>query len=118
MQSNGVNLFRFVHQQLDDFTNRIMISLTAQLVLAALFSSTTQSSVKTPYLKLIDVWYAVIITSCFLIIVLQTLINVIFHSNRLPGFVYKMACLPGPLSDIKKVRSFYSVKTICRCNSK
>ncbi|XP_042890939.1 uncharacterized protein LOC122265619 isoform X2 [Penaeus japonicus] len=89
--------------QLDDFTNRIMISLTAQLVLAALFSSTTRSSVKTPYLKLIDVWFAVIITSCFLIIVFQTLINVIFHSKRLPGFVYKAARFPGPLNDTKKV---------------
>ncbi|XP_071513084.1 uncharacterized protein [Panulirus ornatus] len=71
--------------QLEDFTNRIMISLTAQLVLAALFTSTTQSSVKTPYLKLIDVWYAAIITFCFLIIIAQTIINAVLHGGgRLP----------------------------------
>lgn len=65
--------------QLEDFTNRIMISLTAQLVLAALFTSTTQSSVRTPYLKLIDVWYAAVITFCFFIIISQTVINVILN---------------------------------------
>nr|XP_045604056.1 uncharacterized protein LOC123761881 [Procambarus clarkii] len=73
--------------QLEDFENRIMVSLTAQLVLAALFTSTTQSSVKTPYLKLIDVWYASIITFCFVIVIIQTVINVIFNSIRLPPFV-------------------------------
>ncbi|XP_042203075.1 uncharacterized protein LOC121853174 [Homarus americanus] len=76
--------------QLEDFTNRIMISLTGQLVLAALFTSTTQSSVKTPYLKLIDVWYAAIITFCFLIIISQTLINVVLHSVRLPSAIIKV----------------------------
>ncbi|XP_071513575.1 uncharacterized protein [Panulirus ornatus] len=75
--------------QLEDFTNRIMISLTAQLVLAALFTSTTQSSVKTPYLKLIDVWYAAIITFCFLIIIAQTIINVVFNAAHIPRGVVR-----------------------------
>ncbi|XP_050739307.1 uncharacterized protein LOC127009873 [Eriocheir sinensis] len=67
--------------QIEDFTNRIMIALTAQLVLAALFTSTNESSVKTPYLKLIDVWYAAIITFCFVIVISQTVINVILHHD-------------------------------------
>ncbi|XP_042860869.1 uncharacterized protein LOC122246389 [Penaeus japonicus] len=79
--------------QLDDFTNRIMISLTAQLVLASLFTSTTQSSVRTPYLKLIDVWYAAIITFCFIIIICQTVINVIFHTRGVPKAVYRVVLL-------------------------
>ncbi|XP_018018358.2 uncharacterized protein LOC108674884 [Hyalella azteca] len=63
--------------QLDDFTNRIMVSLTAQLVLAALFTSTTASSVKTPYLKMIDVWYACIIAYCFLIVIAQVIVDAV-----------------------------------------
>ncbi|KAG7173327.1 hypothetical protein Hamer_G022682, partial [Homarus americanus] len=74
---------------LEDFTNRIMVSLTAQLVLAALFTSTTQSSVKTPYLKLIDVWYAAVITFCFVIVITQTLVNVVFNSTKLPKVVVR-----------------------------
>ncbi|KAK3886910.1 hypothetical protein Pcinc_008966, partial [Petrolisthes cinctipes] len=69
---------------LDDFTNRIMISLTSQLALAALFTSTNQSSVKTPYLKLIDVWYAAVITFCFVIVISQTVINVLLHTSKRP----------------------------------
>ncbi|XP_069938816.1 uncharacterized protein [Cherax quadricarinatus] len=71
--------------QMEDFTNRIMVSLTAQLVLAELFTSTTQSSARTPYLKLIDLWYAVVITLCFLIVVTQTVFNVILNAGRFPG---------------------------------
>ncbi|KAF2356256.1 Low-density lipoprotein (LDL) receptor class A repeat [Trinorchestia longiramus] len=63
--------------QIDDFTNRIMVSLTAQLVLAALFTSTTASSVKTPYLKMIDVWYACIIAFCFLIVLAQVIVDAV-----------------------------------------
>ncbi|XP_068216480.1 uncharacterized protein [Palaemon carinicauda] len=52
-----------------DFQDRIMVSLTSLLVLAALFSQTSQSIPKTAYLKLIDVWYICLITFDFLIIV-------------------------------------------------
>ncbi|XP_066941401.1 LOW QUALITY PROTEIN: uncharacterized protein [Macrobrachium rosenbergii] len=52
-----------------DFPDRIMVSLTSLLVLAALFSQTSQSIPKTAYLKLIDVWYICLITYDFLIIV-------------------------------------------------
>lgn len=72
-----------------------MISLTAQLVLAALFTSTTQSSVKTPYLKLIDVWYAAIITFCFVIVISQTLINIVLSSVSLPRLVLVMVGVRG-----------------------
>nr|XP_053628362.1 uncharacterized protein LOC128685758 [Cherax quadricarinatus] len=95
--------------QLEDFENRIMVSLTAQLVLAALFTSTTQSSVKTPYLKLIDVWYAAIITFCFVIVIIQTVINVIFNSVNLPSLVVRaVGVVPLDHGSDKVVRAFSS----------
>ncbi|XP_050704516.1 uncharacterized protein LOC126989965 [Eriocheir sinensis] len=88
--------------QIEDFTNRIMIALTAQLVLAALFTSTNQSSVKTPYLKLIDVWYAAIITFCFVIVISQTVINVVLNAASLPRLAFLLVGLRG--EDKAKVR--------------
>ncbi|KAK3860713.1 hypothetical protein Pcinc_033254 [Petrolisthes cinctipes] len=92
--------------KLDDFTNRIMIALTAQLVLAALFTSTTQSSVKTPYLKLIDVWYAAVITFCFIIIISQTLINVLLHSMSLPSVLLRVVRMRPPYLQSDKQQPF------------
>ncbi|XP_076062371.1 uncharacterized protein LOC143037713 [Oratosquilla oratoria] len=83
--------------QIDDFTNRIMISITAQLVLAALFTSTTQSSAKTPYLKLIDVWYAVIIVFGFMMLSMQTVINVVLNRDK-PFFV-RVSPAPSSLNN-------------------
>ncbi|XP_042233816.1 uncharacterized protein LOC121874003 [Homarus americanus] len=60
---------------LDDFTDRIMVSLTSLLVLAALFTQTSQSIPKTAYLKLIDIWYVTLIITDFLIIVMLVLIE-------------------------------------------
>ncbi|KAB7507685.1 Glycine receptor subunit alpha-2 [Armadillidium nasatum] len=39
------------------FSDRVMVSLTALLVLAALFSQSSNTSVKTSYFKLLDIWY-------------------------------------------------------------
>lgn len=52
-----------------------MVSLTSLLVLAALFSQTSQSIPKTAYLKHIDVWYIVLISYDFLIIVVLVIIE-------------------------------------------
>lgn len=48
--------------------DRIMVTLTSMLVLAAFFAQTSQSNPKTSYLKLIDVWYLVLICGVFFII--------------------------------------------------
>ncbi|XP_042876519.1 uncharacterized protein LOC122256115 [Penaeus japonicus] len=60
---------------LADFQDRIMVSLTSLLVLASLFSQTSQSIPKTAYLKHIDVWYIVLITIDFFIIVILVVIE-------------------------------------------
>ena len=48
--------------------DRIMVSLTSLLVLSALFVQTSQMIPKTAYLKLIDVWYTVLIILDFTVI--------------------------------------------------
>ena len=45
-----------------------MVSLTSLLVLASLFSQTSETIPKTAYLKLIDIWYIVLIMFDFLVI--------------------------------------------------
>ncbi|XP_064079530.1 uncharacterized protein LOC135196619 [Macrobrachium nipponense] len=60
---------------LDDFTNRIMVSLTALLVLAALFLQTNQAMPRTAYLKLVDVWFVFCIAMDFIIVVILVVIN-------------------------------------------
>ena len=62
---------------IDDFTDRIMISLTALLVLATLFTQITQTTPKTAYLKLLDVWFVSCIVMDFVIVILHVAINVV-----------------------------------------
>ncbi|XP_066990032.1 LOW QUALITY PROTEIN: uncharacterized protein [Macrobrachium rosenbergii] len=63
---------------IDSFNERIMVSLTALLVLAALFTQGQQSSVKTAYYKLLDVWYAALIGLCFSSVIMIACVNAIF----------------------------------------
>ncbi|XP_071549993.1 uncharacterized protein [Panulirus ornatus] len=53
---------------IEDFSDRIMVTLTSMLVLAAFFAQTSQSNPKTSYVKLIDVWYLALICGVFFII--------------------------------------------------
>lgn len=63
---------------LNDFNERIMVSLTSLLVLAALFTQASESSVITPYFKLLDIWYVILIFFGFLIV----LVNILLHSAK------------------------------------
>ena len=65
------------------FQDRIMVSLTSQLVLAAFFSQGSLTIPKTSYLKLIDVWYVSLISQVFIVIVSLVFIeNLRLHSQR------------------------------------
>lgn len=57
------------------FSERISVTLTSLLVLVTLFSQAMNTYVKTPYYKLIDVWYVVLIFLCFAIVVANALVN-------------------------------------------
>ncbi|XP_064100730.1 uncharacterized protein LOC135211345 [Macrobrachium nipponense] len=66
---------------LSDFTNRVMVSLTSLLVLSSLFTQTSQSIPRTAYLKLIDLWFVVLIIIVFLFV----LVLVVIEGLRLRG---------------------------------
>ena len=65
--------------RLEDFNERIMVSITAMLVLVALFQQTSSTILKTTYLKLIDVWYMVCIVVDFVMVILLVVIDFIRH---------------------------------------
>lgn len=66
------------------FNERIMVSLTALLVLVTLFSQATNSYVRTPYYKLIDVWHVVLIILSFAVVVANALVNCLHVSRMKP----------------------------------
>lgn len=93
---------------LEDFTNRIMVSLTALLVLATLFSQITQTTPSTAYLKLLDVWFVSCILIDFLIVMFHVAINWIRikeeeedeQSRRITKVIsYKAAIFPKSSTD-------------------
>ncbi|ROT80564.1 Gamma-aminobutyric acid receptor subunit theta [Penaeus vannamei] len=53
---------------LNDFNDRIMVSLTSLLVLVTFFTDTSQAIPKTAYFKLIDVWFMSLMFEDFFII--------------------------------------------------
>ncbi|RXG73299.1 Gamma-aminobutyric acid receptor subunit beta-1, partial [Armadillidium vulgare] len=57
------------------FSERVSISLTALLVLAALFTQASDKSVITPYFKLLDIWFVVLIFYCFMIVIYNIALN-------------------------------------------
>lgn len=61
--------------ELDDFNDRIMVSLTALLVLATLFTQITETTPSTSYLKLLDVWFVACILLNFSIVIMLVIIN-------------------------------------------
>ncbi|XP_042218234.1 uncharacterized protein LOC121863580 [Homarus americanus] len=64
----------------EDFNSRIVVALTALLVLSSLFTQTSNSLPKTSYFKLVDVWLFFSIVIIFIVVILQTLID--FSGNK------------------------------------
>nr|XP_027236294.1 glutamate-gated chloride channel alpha-like [Penaeus vannamei] len=58
-----------------DFNSRIVVALTALLVLSSLFTQTSNSLPKTSYFKMVDVWFFFSIVIIFLVVLLQTVID-------------------------------------------
>ena len=81
-----------------------MISLTVQLLIASLFSSTTTTSVKTPYLKMIDIWYACVITICFMIVIAQVYVNVQIYDGVTRNFFAKLIFVKEIISKNSKTQ--------------
>ena len=61
--------------RVDFFNERIMVSLTALLVLTGLFTQANSTSFNTSYIKLFDIWYAWLIICTFLTVGINTAIH-------------------------------------------
>ena len=69
----------------DFFNERIMVSLTALLVLTGLFTQAASASISTPYLKLVDIWYVLLISFTFLNVAINTGIYAFVHARKSRG---------------------------------
>ncbi|XP_068244903.1 pH-sensitive chloride channel 2-like [Palaemon carinicauda] len=68
--------------KVEDFNDRIMVSLTSLLVLSSLFNQSSSSLPKTSYFKLVDVWFLTSIVTIFVIIVIQTILEHLRESEQ------------------------------------
>ncbi|KAK8386807.1 hypothetical protein O3P69_017915 [Scylla paramamosain] len=67
---------------LDDFTNRVMVSLTALMVMSTLFLQTNQAMPRTAYLKLVDIWFVFCIVMNFSVVLLVVVIDYLKEASR------------------------------------
>ncbi|XP_064113366.1 uncharacterized protein LOC135220009 isoform X1 [Macrobrachium nipponense] len=58
-----------------DFNSRIVVALTAWVVLSSLYSQTSNSLPKTSYFKCIDIWLFFAMVIIFIMVIVQTLID-------------------------------------------
>ncbi|XP_042858382.1 glycine receptor subunit beta-like [Penaeus japonicus] len=95
--------------RLEDFNERIMVSITAMLVLVALFQQTSSTILKTTYLKLIDVWYMVCIVVDFVMVILLVVIDFsrYYHANLVK--VFPAASGPKPKFQDNDVSKKYNM---------
>ncbi|XP_066980291.1 uncharacterized protein [Macrobrachium rosenbergii] len=58
-----------------DFNSRVVVALTAKVVLYTLYSQTSNSLPKTSYFKFIDIWLFFAMVAIFVVVLLQTLVD-------------------------------------------
>ncbi|XP_071527808.1 uncharacterized protein [Panulirus ornatus] len=94
-----------------NFNERIMVSLTAMLVLAGLFAQATNNYIKTPYFKLLDIWYATLIMFCFFVVIANAVVNSLFLNTSI---FYKTLIHPRHSFETEKDKVS---KNALRCNT-
>ena len=55
---------------INNFNERVMVSLTSLLVLATFFTQASDSTVHTPYVKMLEIWFITLIGFNFVIVIL------------------------------------------------
>ncbi|XP_018025233.2 glutamate-gated chloride channel subunit beta [Hyalella azteca] len=68
-----------------EFESRISVALTSLLVLASLFTQTSNSLPKTSYFKLVDIWLFFSIVIIFMIVLFQTLGEYFSYDSLIPA---------------------------------
>lgn len=102
----------------NDFNERIMVSLTVLVVLAALFTQASSASVKTPYFKLLDVWYTALIALCFFVVVVNAIIHAIINREEpFSAIAPKLLMAPYPRQEernrkLAKKFNHYAIMTM------
>ena len=81
----------------ENFNERIIISLTSQLVLLTMYEKSSSESVKTSYAKLLDVWFVGLMIFGFLIVMMHLYVR--WHETRVRIFIRKR-----PRKRIRRVR--------------
>ncbi|KAK4310370.1 hypothetical protein Pmani_018063 [Petrolisthes manimaculis] len=66
----------------DDFTDRIMVSVTALLVLSTFLSTASSSMARVSYLTLIDIWLSFSIGCVFIICISHTVLLMLLRSSK------------------------------------
>lgn len=70
---------------MDDFTDRIMVSVTALLVLSTFLSTASSSMARVSYFTLIDIWLSFCIVSVFVICISHTLLLLLLRNGDRNG---------------------------------
>ncbi|KAK3860779.1 hypothetical protein Pcinc_033186 [Petrolisthes cinctipes] len=66
----------------DDFTDRIMVSVTALLVLSTFLSTASSSMARVSYFTLIDIWLSFSIVCVFIICISHTVLLILLRSSE------------------------------------
>lgn len=98
---------------LSDFNERIMASLTSLLVLVGLFAQASNTYVKTPYIKILDLWYVLLIGLCFLVVIAIVVVNLLrTRESETPVLMLKVF----PRTDHDSRRRKKRCMTAATCN--
>ena len=71
-----------LHIKLQDFGNRIMVTITALLVLASLLGAINEDLPTTSYFKFIDVWFLWYLINIFIMCVYHVLLDMVKDDNN------------------------------------
>ncbi|XP_066980309.1 uncharacterized protein [Macrobrachium rosenbergii] len=102
-----------------DFNSRVVVALTAKVVLATLYTQTSNSLPKTSYFKFIDIWLFSAMVMLFIVVVLQTLIDYSAQGDfsGIKGCLSKTAeKLQRKEPSVMDNDSFYEDESTCAAN--
>ena len=95
-----------------DFNERVMVSLTSLLVLTALFTQASNASVRTSYFKYLDIWYVVLTTFCFCVVMVNIYLHEVWNKIKKKISPHKEAIY----KDVPHVENSTLIEQFEHCN--
>ena len=83
---------------INNFNERVMVSLTSLLVLATFFTQASESIAHTPYVKMIDIWFITLIGFNFVIVILNVVTDLVARNDNKVQVAHKKTLFPQLLS--------------------